>query len=85
MYADFFNDGRRADADENNEEDEARGLGSRAKRRKGPRQRAAAGAGADEQADDGVEEGGWDGEQLFDTGEGREGGLCWRNPVSAGI
>ncbi len=83
MYADFFNDGRRADADEDDEEDGARGLAPKAKRRKGPRQRTAAGARADEQDDDGVEEDGWDGQQLFDTGEGCEGGPSWHAVLSA--
>ena len=84
MYADFFNDGRRADAEEDTE-DEGRGSAPKAKRRKRARQRAATGAGADERDDDGVEEDGWDGEQLFDTGEGRDGKLSQHAALSAGF
>ena len=79
MYADFFSDGHTADAGEDSEDGD--GQRSKAKRRKGGRR----GAVADDKVDsgdgeDGVEHDGWDGEQLFDTGEGREGGLggrCW--------
>ena len=84
MYADFFSDGGRGDAAQDSEEDEE-GPAPKAERRKGARRQAVAEDRDDEQDDDGVEEDGWDGEQLFDTGEGREGGLSRQAAVSAGL
>ena len=81
MYADFFTDGGREGAAQDSEEDDGKGLAPKAKRRKGQKAAATANRGDD----DGVDEDGWDGEQLFDTGEGREGELSRHASLSAGL
>ena len=74
MYADFFTDGGREGADEDSGggDDDRRPV-PRAKRRNAVRRGARAGKAQV------ADEDGWDGEQLFDTGEGREG-VRWTWP-----
>ena len=87
MYRDFFTDERQdvddADEDQLEDEQDRHGVNAKGKKRRRPRQTAAAVAAAQGGDQDGGRgEDDWDGEQLFDTGEGRDGGSVLRQHVA---